>query len=319
MKHLVAVSLALLLVPAALAGGSLKDARKQWLRGNYAEARDIYADLVKAGKDGPAVIIGLSKSHQSEGEYDKAMRVVDAALKQQPKSPELLARRAELLYLFGRWNEAEKTAAAAIDAKDGNFLARWVQAQVLRSRGETAKADEAYRWFIQAFQNEIEDLDDLTIVGLAVLEHARLRHSNQLYGDVLNNVFNEAIKTDKDYWPALYEKGKLFLEKHNKQDAFKAFEKVMEINPQAAEVIVAKGEMAYQGFEMRDAEEFAEEALEDQPVAHRGATAAGRRVRVLRRDGQGAQGHRQGTRHQPARGGDARPPRQRVARAAQAR
>lgn len=266
MKHFAALSLVLLLVPAAQAGGSLKEARKQWLRGYYAEAREMYADLVKAGKDGAAAVIGLSKSLQSEGEYDKAMSVVDTALKQEAKSPELLARRAELLYLFGRWAEAEKAAQAAIDAKDVNYLARWVQAQVLRDRGETDKADDAYRWFIRAFNdNDIADLDDVTIVGLAALERARLHHLNDQYQFVVDEIFNDAVKKDKDYWPALYEKGKLFLEKHNKQDAFKAFEKALEVNPQAAEVLVAKGEMAYQGFEMRDAEDFAEEALKINP------------------------------------------------------
>jgi cellulose synthase operon protein C len=266
MKHLVVLSLPLLLAPAVQAGGSLKDARQNWLRGNYAEAREIYGELVKAGKDGAGAIVGLSKAHESEGQYDQAAAVVDNALKREPKSPELLARRAELLYLFGRWTEAEKTAEAGIEAKDANYVARWVQAQVLRDRGETEKADDAYRWFVRAFNdNDINDLDDLIIVGLAALERARLHHLNDQYQFVIDEIFNDAIKKDKDYWPALFEKGKLFLEKHNKQDAFKAFEKALTINPRAAEVLTGKGEMAYHGFEMRDAEDFADEAIQINP------------------------------------------------------
>ena len=50
------------------------------------------------------------------GEYDKALDVVEAALKDAPRGSRLLARQAELLYLRGRWDDAEKAADAAVDA-----------------------------------------------------------------------------------------------------------------------------------------------------------------------------------------------------------
>ncbi len=266
MKHLAALALFALAVPAVHAGGSLKEARQLLLRGNYAEARQMYADLVKDGKDGAPAVVGLSKAHQSEGDYDKALRSVEIGLKELPKNPALLARRAEALYLLGRWDDATQAAQAAIDANDKSYVARWVQGQVQRDRGERDKADESFRWFIKAFnENDIDDLDDLLCVGLAVLERARLHHLDDQYQFVIDEIFNGAAKKDKDYWPALYEKGKLFLEKHNKQDAYTAFEKALTINPQAAEVLVGKGEMAAQGFEMRDAEDRAEEALAINP------------------------------------------------------
>jgi cellulose synthase operon protein C len=265
MKQLVALALLAAVVPTVHAGGSLKEARQLWLHGNYAEARQMYADLVQAGKDGPAAVVGLSKALQGEGQYDKALKVTEDGLRQQ-RSAELLARKAEVLYLLGRWDEAEKAAAAAIEANEKNYVARWVQGQILRDRGQPDKADEAFRWFIRAFNdNDIPDLDDLMCVGLAALERARLHHLNDQYQFVIDEIFNEAVKKDKDYWPALYEKGKLFLEKHNKQDAFRAFEKALTINPQAAEVLAGRGEMAAHGFEMRDAEDFADQALEINP------------------------------------------------------
>jgi tetratricopeptide (TPR) repeat protein len=266
MKHLAALSLLALVVPLAHAGGSLKEARQLWLRGNYAEAREMYGDLVKAGKDKTAAVIGLSKAHQSEGDYDKALRVVEDGLKQQGNDPGLLARRGEVLYLRGRWSEAEKAAQAAIDAQDANYLGRWVQAQVLRDRGETDEADKAFRWFIKAFNdNDVTDLDDLILIGLAALERARLHHLNDQYQFVIDEILSEAAKKDTDFWPALYEKGKLFLEKHDKQHAHIAFEKALTINANAAEVLVGRGEMAALGFEMTDAEDFATQALKINP------------------------------------------------------
>lgn len=266
MKHLAALSLLALFVPSLHAGGTLKEARQLWLRGSYAEAQEIYADLAKAGKDGVAAVVGLSKAHQSQGQYDKAMAAIEAALKDLPKSPELLARRAELLYLSGRWADAQKSAQAAIDVKDDCYLARWVVAHVLRDRGETDKASEEYRWFVRAFNDkDITDLDDLMLVGMAALERARILQLHDQYQFVIDEIFGEIAKKDKDYWPAHFEKGKLFLDKHNKESAHAAFEKALTINPQAAEVLVGKGEMAAQGFDMRDAEDFADQALAINP------------------------------------------------------
>jgi tetratricopeptide (TPR) repeat protein len=268
MKHLAALSLLVLLAPAGAlqAGGSLKEARQLWLRGNYAEAEQMYADLLKAGKDQAAAAIGLSKAQQSQGQYDKALSTIAAALKESPKSAPLLARLAELHYLRGQWDKAEAAAEQALDIQDKAYLARWVQGQVQRDRGDTDKADETFRWFIRAFNdNDIPDSDDLLAVGLAALERARLHHLNDQYQFVIDEIFNDLIAKDKDYWPALYEKGKLYLEKHNKQDSFSAFERALTINAQAAEVLAGKAEMAAHGFEMRDAEDFADQALKINP------------------------------------------------------
>src|SRR5205807_1574519 len=157
-----ALTLVALLVPAAHAGGSLKEARKLWLQGNYAEAQEMYAEL---GKDAAAVI-GLSKAHQSQGQYDKAEQVVEKALKQLAKPPaDLQARQAELLYRQGRWNEAEKAAEAAIAASADSFLGHWVLAQVLRDKGDVKKADEEYRWFVRAYNDkDITDPDNMLLV-----------------------------------------------------------------------------------------------------------------------------------------------------------
>jgi len=263
MKHLAALTLVALLGPAVHAGGSLKEARKLWLQGNYAEAQEMYADL---GKDSAAVI-GLSKAHQSQGQYDKAQQVVEKALKLFARPPaDLLARHAELLYLQGQWNEAEKAAEAAIAASADSFLGHWVLAQVLRDKGEIKSADDEYRWFVRAYNDkEITDPDNLLLVGLASLERARLHHLHDQFQVVIDDLFNEALKKDKDYWPAAYEKGRIFLERHDKKDAYTAFEKALTINPQAAEVLAAKAEMAAMGLEMTDAAEFADEALKINP------------------------------------------------------
>jgi tetratricopeptide (TPR) repeat protein len=250
------------------AGTGLKEARTRLLRGNYAEAREAYTALAKDEKHRIPASIGLSKALQSEGDYDQALSVVEAALKETPKSADLLARKAELLYLRGRWAEAEKAASAAVEHKDDSFLGRWIRGQVYRDRGQLKEADEEFRWFIRTYlksqedDKEITDPDTLLLIGLAGIERARWHNLNDQYQFILDEVFAFAAKRDKDFWPAEYQSGRLFFEKYNKAGAARAFDRALAINPQAAEIFAAKAAAAQQRFEMKDAERYADRALE---------------------------------------------------------
>src|SRR5262249_29421933 len=142
MKHLYSCLFLLSVSVAAAADGpSLPSARQRWLRGNYDEARAQYEELAKNPAHRAAATVGLSQTWQSQGEYDKALAVLDAALRDLPKEANLLARRAELLYLRGRWEEAEQVADQTLAVQNDQFLARWIRAQVYRDRGDFKKAD----------------------------------------------------------------------------------------------------------------------------------------------------------------------------------
>jgi tetratricopeptide (TPR) repeat protein len=248
------------------AGATLKEARQEWLEGNYVEARTMYEALAKDPKTRHAATLGLSRAWESQGEYDKAQKVVEALLAAMPDDADLHARLGELHHLRGRFDEAVKNAEAAVAPDKDNFLAHWVLGQVYRDRGEMDKADEQFLWFIRASNRlDITRPEDLVITGLAGLERARYRHLTDEFQSVLTNYFREASKKDKSYWPAEYEAGRLFMDKHNKPGAFKAFEKAMTINPRAAEVLTCKGQMAAAGMEFKDVERYAEQALKVNP------------------------------------------------------
>lgn len=267
MKHVAALCLLAVPVGLARADVTLKEARTSLLRGYYAEAREQYIELARNPKDRTAAAVGLSRALQSAGEYDRALTVAEAALKEAPKDADLLARRAEVLFLRGRWEEAERSARAALSANENQFNARWVLGQLLRDRGDWGKADEEFRWFIRTYaardndDRPITDSEELHLVGLAALERARFHHLDDQYQFVLTEVFGATVKKDKDFWPAEYEAGKLALEKHNKAAAFRALERALTINNRAAEVLVAQGQLALAGFEMQQAENLAERAL----------------------------------------------------------
>ncbi|MBM3993290.1 MAG: tetratricopeptide repeat protein [Planctomycetes bacterium] len=261
-------SLILCLISASFAGAQdkLKQARLEWLEGNYAEARALYEGLAKDAANRLPATLGLSRALESQGEYDKAQSAVTNLLKDQPTNPALLARLGELHYLRGRFEEAEKNAEAAIKENADQFLAHWVLAQVHRDRGDLDKADTEFLWFVRASNRlNITDPDDLRLTGLAGLERARYRHLSAEFQTVIDNYFRAASSADKMYWPGEYEAGRLFMEKHNKPAAFKAFEKAMTINPRAAEVLVCKGQMAAAGMEFKDVERYAEQALKVNP------------------------------------------------------
>ncbi|HTU88807.1 MAG TPA: tetratricopeptide repeat protein [Gemmataceae bacterium] len=259
------------LVVAAPAPPTLKKARELWLRGNYGEAREMFETLAKDAKLRPTATIGLSRALESEGEYDKALAAVEAALKDNTKDAGLLARQAELLYLRGRWDEAEKAANAAIDASKDQFLARWIRAQIYRDRGDMKKADAECKWFVRTYSQRdekddpIKDPEQLVLVGLAGAENARWNNLPDQFEFILNDVYKDAFKYDKLYWPAEYQAGMLLLEKYNRPEALRAFDNALKVNVSAAEAIAAKGMLALTKMEIKEAERFAEQVLNINP------------------------------------------------------
>jgi tetratricopeptide (TPR) repeat protein len=246
---------------------TLQEARQRLLRGDYGQAQQLYEKLAKQGKNRGAATLGWSRALQSEGEYDKALAVLEAALKDLPTDPDLLAGRAEVLHLRGRWDEAVKAAEQALAVKNDHFLARFVRAQVYRDRGDLARADEEFRWFVRTYTarsdagNDIKDSEELIQVGLAGLEYARRHKLTDQYEFILKEIFLYVAKEDKDFWPAEYRAGLFYQEKFYHNNALKAFTAALKINPQAAEVYTARGRAELHRFRLKEAEQLADRAL----------------------------------------------------------
>jgi tetratricopeptide (TPR) repeat protein len=254
-------------MPAFAQEQDLQEARRRLLRGQYSEARVLFAGLAGKGKD--AAVVGLSRTWRSVGEYDKALEALDAGLKGRPGSADLLAERADLLYLRGRLAEAGAAADKAVAADGDQFLAHWVLARVHRDRGDLKKAAAELLWFTRkynALQDKLTDPEQLLLVGQATCERARwTRGLSDQFQFVLTEIYSPVAKQHKDCWPASYLTGALFLEKYDRARADKAFTRALTINPRAAPVLAAKGAAALQRFEIKDAERLAGEALDINP------------------------------------------------------
>jgi tetratricopeptide (TPR) repeat protein len=272
MRSLWCACLLLPLAAAATSAADLKDARLRWLKGNYEEAQADYEELLKNARLRSPASVGLSKALASQGEYDKALAVVNKALAALPKDADLLARKAELLHLRGRWDEADKAADAALAVQDTHLLARWVKAQLYRDRGQTDKAEAEVKRIMRFYgarvdtPQEIKDPEELLIVGLASAENARWNAIADEFQVILKDLYGDAIKNDKAFWPAELQAGLLLLEKYNRVEATEAFDKALTINPNAAEALTAKGVEALMRYEIKAAENYAERALKTNPL-----------------------------------------------------
>jgi tetratricopeptide (TPR) repeat protein len=269
MRYLGVGLLALAWAAPALAGGQdLQEARKQLLHGHYGEARELFAGPAKKGN--AAAVVGLSRAWRAEGEYDKAVGVLLAAVKEEPGRAEVWAELADLFYLRGRWDEAAEAARRTLELQPGGpppFLAKWVLARLYRDRGDLKKAGEELVWFVRQYgSKDLTDPDELLLVGQAACERARWdsRLSDQ-FQFVLTEIYLPLAKKHKDDWRAPYLTGALYLEKYDKGRANKAFDRALAINARAAEVLAAKGDAALQRLDVKDAEHFAGQALQVNP------------------------------------------------------
>lgn len=257
--------------------GLLAEARQRLLHGNYEEAR---AGFEKAAKTDvlltPKAAVGIAETYRLVGEYDKALGTLNDALKGTPTSPDLLAARADHLYRLGRWDEAEKDADAAIARAEGQLLARWTKAKILRDRGQIKEADDAFRWVVRYYtkrsndDKDITDPEELVYVAECGAENARWHNLSKQFSFILNTVLKDALKEYPDYWPAEQLSGDLLLEKYNRPDAIDAYDNVLKVNPKAADPLVGKAQAAIVKFDLKDADAFADQALKQNPK-HPGA------------------------------------------------
>jgi tetratricopeptide (TPR) repeat protein len=238
------------------------EARERWLHGNYGEAVADYEELAKDPKNAAVAAIGLSRALQSQGKYDAALAALEKGLGAAPKDPNLLARKADLLYFRGRWDDALAAAEAAIAGQKNQFLAHWTRLRVWRDKGDLQKATDEARWFVRAYNDtDVADPEQLLLVGLAAAEHARWNNLSDQFADILKDLFDEGVKKDKSFWLSEYEAGMLLLEKYNRPDALEALDKALTINPNAAEALAAKGADLLSRYEIKEAESLAERAL----------------------------------------------------------
>jgi cellulose synthase operon protein C len=248
---------------AAEPGGDLAAARRLYLRGKYAEAAEAYQKLSQSKPEESA--LGLASCHASQGEYDEADSVLREA-EAHVKSSRLHAERAELAIQRGDYEAAQRHVDAALKLAGDSLAARWWQAELFRTAGQLDETQAGYKWFVD-YYNDHDDLsaDDLHWIGLAASQYARWRRLSGQFSFLVNELYPDAAKVDRDYWPAHYEAGTLFLEKYNQPEAMRELKAALAINPNAAEVHSALAALALHDYQLEDARRELERALAINP------------------------------------------------------
>lgn len=261
------VALMALVATAALARAqddTLADARRLFLGGKYAEAASLYEKLAEQSPVSAA--IGQARCVQATGELDKASATLQAAIKKHPQDADLPAELASVAFERGDYPAARKLVDTAIKLDRNQLRARWLDGELNRVTGKLDAALAAYGWLVEHYNaHETKDADSLHNIGLGAAQFARWKHLGDQFTFLVNDLYPEILETEKEYWPAHYEAGLLFLEKYNEAEADKEFQAALALNPSAAEVHAAVAELALEKYELGQAQAAVDSALAINP------------------------------------------------------
>ncbi len=268
--------------PSAAVETKLKEARRLLQNGRYAEAEEAFTAIPAEAKKEPgglspahkvAMALGLAECQSSQGEYAKAIEGLKAAAAAEPKSADLPARLAELYLTRGDWEAAETAMRQAEKLDPDHLLARFVEARLLELRGEIDKAVVAWKWFVDRHNEQrpeiIRNAAALLLVGQAAERYYRASARGEELSDSLNDVINEiyegALRVDPNCWQAPWLEGRLFLSAYNERAAARELARAQQINPLSPEVLATLGQADLQGYRLASGRAKAERALAINP------------------------------------------------------
>ena len=244
----------------------LKTAREHLQRGRTAEAIEVYEELATAKLEPAIVAMGIAEGHAFEGHLKAAREVLSKAISQQPKSPALLTKLAELDFLQGEYAAGLQRVDDALKIDPEFPLAKLVRGDCLTELGKLKEADEEYRWCVRYYNRaQPTTAADLLVVGRGSAQYARWHSVSQVFKFVVNTLCPDALKDDPNCWQAYWLSGSLLLEKYNREDALPELQQALKINPRAPDVLATLGEAAFQKLDLTEAATFAERALAVNP------------------------------------------------------
>ncbi|MGC8643863.1 MAG: tetratricopeptide repeat protein, partial [Isosphaeraceae bacterium] len=203
----------------------------------------------------------------------KAIDLLKGLLTREPKNADVAAKLAELEFNRGNWEAADAAVKQALVASPNNMLARWIAARLLESRGKLEESVKACKWFVDHYNGRPPDLAknarNLLLVGQASERYFRASARGEELSDSLNDVINEiyeaALRADPNCWQAPWLEGRLFLSGYNERSAVRELARAQQINPLAPEVLVTLGQADLQGYRLAAGRAKAERALAINP------------------------------------------------------
>jgi len=242
---------------------SIDEARALRLGGHYGEAEEAYRSLTKAHP--VEATVGLARTLSNVGRYAAAERLLRKALAERADAA-LNSELGRLEFRRGDHKAAARHVARALAVAQGNRLARWLQAELFRTSGKLPEANDACRWLVGDYNaHDVSDAESLRWIGLAAANYARWNRLKEQFRFLVSDLYPDALAADKNFWPAHYEAGMLFLEKFNQAKASSELKAALAQNPRSAEVYAALARLAAENYDLDEARQAAGRALEINP------------------------------------------------------
>jgi tetratricopeptide (TPR) repeat protein len=262
-------------------------AEQLYWTGHYSEA----LEQLDALGDHPPLLatITIARCHIATGKYTEAHQRLTRALQEiepdreavEPPHPDVptanlhaaaQAELARIAWLTGNYAELQLLVDTILKSHPNQLAARWWQAELWRVHGKLDEALAGYEWFVD-YYNDLPAADanmrltaeDLHYIGLAAAQYARWTRNHAQFSFLVNKLYPSALRAQPDYWPVRVESALLFLEKYNQPDAQVDIDRGLAINPQAAELYVARARLALQDFQLDRVDAAIDQALQINP------------------------------------------------------
>ncbi len=235
----------------------LARARDHSQKGEYEQAISLFEDLISDATGSVLARIGLINVLLATGDYQEAEKNCRRVLDKHPGHPDAATKLGDILYRRGRYSEARTQYKEVVAAQPDYLAARLRLGEMQWQWGEKDKARATLQYFISYYrQHPRLTAEQLSLIAQACIYLDRFRDANSL--------FNEATKTDKNYWQAYVPWGELMLSKYNISDAKGIFQDALQANPNAAEAHLGMARVL-KSSEIPLAIAAAEKALEINP------------------------------------------------------
>lgn len=253
----------LLLIAGTVSAEDMQQLRSDFLRGRYAEVIEKLDEQPGTA----AETLLLVRSLDAKGEQSEALAKAQAFLKEVSPNSDVQAEVARLYWESGELDKSAEAVKRSLALDDGQTLARWINAELARSRGNLEEALSAYGWFIDYYnqQDKIDGPEDLYYIGQAAAQYARWTRNSSQFQFLVGELYPSVLKQDEGFWPAELAMSQLYAEKYNMALAAAHLNRAIALNANSADVLAHKASIELDSYQVDAALRTAEQALSINP------------------------------------------------------
>jgi tetratricopeptide (TPR) repeat protein len=204
-------------------------ARLELRAGRYSAAIATFSQRLQTSPRDAAAQVGLLTARLETGQYREAEQEARRFLARPDPDPEVRLLLGEILVLTGRDLEARTYFEQARQAESRSIKLRATlrHAELLKMTGDEETPAALFQSLIEYYEdNVVEDALELTVIARALVHLEKFQEANDLY--------LEAIASDKEEIEAHLGGGELYTSKYNYAEAAGFFNDALKINEQSA-------------------------------------------------------------------------------------